>query len=166
MSHFADYVDDPGYRALVAMVRDRLPNEQERAAIEGKSTRELSELLLGFMRLEYVVIPAGTAAIACRWCEQPVYWVRCRDPKATVNGRRLGEPVSIKGDECDAPTRELEGRGFLHLVDCPRSFYRAELLPTPITEERQADAECGLHETSETGRDARGDHRARAAAAD
>jgi hypothetical protein len=130
MGAMSDLFEDPGYRALVAMVRERLPNEQEREAIENRSTRALSEMLLGFMRLEYIVIPPGTAPIPCRWCAQPVYWVRCRDPKATVNGRRLREPVSIGGPDCNAPTHELEGCGFLHLVDCPRSVLRAELRPT------------------------------------
>jgi hypothetical protein len=120
----AELFEEPVYRALVAMVRDRLPNEQERAAIEGKSLRELSDILRGFMRLEYIVIPANTEALPCRWCAQPVYWVLCRDDFARINGRRLKQSISIKGDDCEAPTAELEGRGFLHLVECARSALR------------------------------------------
>src|SRR5262249_28007687 len=61
MRAMSELFEDPGYRALVAMVRERLPNEQEREAIENRSTRALSETLLGFMRLEHIVIPAGAA---------------------------------------------------------------------------------------------------------
>ena len=97
---------EPFHAAILSMVQERLPNDQERRQAEGLSLAQLVAKLVEEWRREPLRIPKGTPVVPCRQCQSPVVWVKIT---------KLPHKSAL-----DAET------GIRHLATCPKSLYLTE----------------------------------------
>lgn len=103
----------PVHRALLSLCRERMTKLEWRT-LEAMGEAQLAAMLCGFLRQEYVTIPAGTPVVPCGSCAALV----CR---VAFDDRHYRTAFVANGPECHAPTATRPGRGFDHVADCPGS---------------------------------------------